>query len=325
MAENTNISWATHTWNPWVGCDKVSPACDHCYAEAWAKRAGSPELWAGDRRRTKTWGDPPRYNKAALASGRRDSIFACSLADWFDNHPDVAPIRADAWIVVRANQAVDWYLVTKRIPNVLKMLPPDCSKENYRHVVIIITVVNQEEADRDIPRLVALKSKFPWLRVGLSIEPMLGPIDLEYPKTLWPDGPPMCCDGRECGCMGRPIEPPLIWKLDWVIVGGESGGHARPISPAWVRSVRDVCAGADVPFHFKQWGEFAPGEIAGDFLKPTRGYTGKSYWDGRWNDVYSAPEGHVDDEPEVYRIGVTKAGRTLDGCIHDDGPPLVAA
>jgi protein gp37 len=269
MAANTNISWATHTWNPWVGCEKVGPACDHCYAEAWAKRAGTPGLWSGDRRRTKTWGDPVRWNRDTIrgASLDRPSIFACSLADWFDNHPDVAPIRADAWKVVRACQAVDWYLVTKRIPNVLKMLPPDWSREAFGHVVIIITVVTQEEADRDVPRLMWLKSQYPWMRVGLSMEPLLGPVDL----AAWTTAP-----------------VPFV-MLDWVIVGGESGGAARPMNPAWARAIRDQCQAAGVPFHFKQQGEFA-----------------------------FAP-----DSQEPVRLGVAKAGRMLDGQTYDAGPRTV--
>lgn len=306
MGANTNISWATHTWNPWVGCDKVSPACDHCYAEAWAKRAGTPGLWAGDRRRTKTWGDPPRWNRDTIRgeSLDRPSIFACSLADWFDNHPAVAPIRADAWKVVRACQAVDWFLVTKRIPNVLKMLPPDWSQEHFGHVVIIITVVNQEEADRDVPRLLALKARFPWLRVGLSIEPMLGPVDLTRISRkgidwIYIDN---ALDGFVANKCGGHYGP----TLDWVIVGGESGKDARPMKPAWARQLRDQCAAADVPFHFKQFGEFH--------------FDGQAWADGRYGMAETPGV-----EPVGTRVGVKKAGRLLDGRTHDDGPRQVSA
>lgn len=278
MAANTNISWVTHTQNFWVGCSKVGPACDHCYAEAWAKRAGAPGLWNGERRRTKTWGDPVKWNKVALKTGTRPSVFSNSLADFFD--ADVpTQWRTDAWGVVESCRLLDWYLVTKRIPNVFKMLPNNWSQELYSHVVIIITVVTQAEWDRDGARLKALKLKYPWLRVGLSCEPLLEQINLGEDRD---------------------------W-LDWVIVGGESGSHARPICLEWVRLLRDQCITADIPFHFKQWGEWRS-ELGSGNYRPAPGM------------LHSFGNGYI-----ARRLGVKNTGRELDGVIHDAGPRLFAA
>jgi hypothetical protein len=108
--------------------------------------------------------------------------------------------------------------------------------------------------------------------------------------------------------------------VDWVICGGESGPKARPMHPDWARSLRDQCAAAGVPFFFKQNGEFAPGEIAGDHLDPEKPAKGFSLSDGRWVEDWSYPDGHADDEPDVYRIGKKRAGRWLDGVTHDGMP-----
>lgn len=291
--ENTKISWCLHTMNFWVGCEEVSPACDDCYAKRWAGRAGKPELWQGVRYRTKTWNDPLKFNRLALAAGERHSVFANSLSDFFDNHPDVGPWRADAWKVIADCSALDWYLVTKRIPNVAKMLPPDFTKERFGHVVIIITVVTQAEADRDIPRLVALKQRYPWLLIGLSMEPLLGAVDLRKYLFVGAEG------GIDFSYTPRGY-------LDWVIVGGESGGQARPLKVSWVRSLRDQCLAAGVPFHFKQWGEF--------------------HHDGQqWPSGMYGMRETPGVEPEATRVGVKKSGRRLDGRTHDDGPRKVAA
>ena len=247
MAEATEISWCDSTLNFWVGCTEVGPACDHCYARQWAKRAGQEQLWMGERRKTKTWGDARKWHKNALAfyaeHGRRRRVFSNSLADFFDNEIPV-DWRNDAWRAIAEASTLEWYLVTKRIPNVLKMLPGAWwTPQSFGHIVIIATVVTQEEWDRDGPRLKALKDHYPWLRVGLSIEPMLTSIDLG--------------DGIE-------------W-LDWVICGGESGGYARAMDPNWALALLRACKRAGVPFHFKQVGSNHtgwPGTIAGTGAYP---------------------------------------------------------
>lgn len=228
MAEESAISWTDSTWNGWVGCEKIGPACDHCYAELWAKRAGRAGLWEGKREMTKTWHDPLRWERQHpeffASHGRRRRVFAFSLADFLDNAvPKEWSI--EAWGVVMNCPHLEWYIVSKRIPNLEKMLPPFWDAEHFGHIVLIATVINQTEYDRDSVRLKALKAKYPWLRVGLSCEPLLGPINLGICR----------------------------W-LDWVIVGGESGAHARYFSMAWAINMAHDCHLSDVPFHFKQVG-----------------------------------------------------------------------
>ena len=123
MSDHTNIEWADHTFNPWVGCTKVGPPCDHCYAESWAKRAGRPELWKGERRRTTAtnWHQLPKWNRAAAADGVRRRVFP-SLCDPFDNQVP-ARWRHDFWHVIEQTPNLDWLLLTKRPGNIAKMLP----------------------------------------------------------------------------------------------------------------------------------------------------------------------------------------------------------
>ncbi len=229
MAENSKIEWTEHTWNPWVGCTKVSAACDHCYAETWAKRTGQETLWAGDRRRTSeaNWRQPLRWNKRAKAEGVHPRVFVASLADVFDNQvPD--HWRADMWTMIDSTRELTWLLLTKRPQNILKRLPPTWG-EGWPHVWLG-TTAEDERAYRNRWHFLAA---VPATRRFLSYEPALGPIgDL----ALGADNSP-----------------------DWVIAGGESGPRARPPEPAWFREARDQCANMGVPFLFKQWGEWAHG------------------------------------------------------------------
>ena len=240
MAENTKIEWADHTFNPWTGCTKVSPACDHCYAEGWAKRSGHVKWGSGQpRRRTSdaNWRMPLKWNREAERTGVRPRVFCASLADVFDNEVDPA-WRNDLFDLIDATRNLDWLLLTKRIGNAARMLPSNTSHtdadgfaELYPHVWLGATVVNQEEADRDIPKLLAV----PAAKRFLSIEPMLGAMEISF-------GMPW----QKTGLLGR--------TLDWVIVGSESGPGARrdPNMVSWVASLRDQCVNAGVAFLWKQ-------------------------------------------------------------------------
>ena len=200
MAENSAIEWCHHTFNSWTGCTKVSPACDHCYAESWAKRSGHVE-WGphGSRRRTKTWGDPVKWNRQAEAEGVRRRVFCASLADVFDNHRSIEPAwRADLWALIMSTPHLDWLLLTKRPQNIARYLPNDSKAPWYRpwnfkwpleNVWLGTTVENQEEADRRIPHLLSVPAKLHFL----SCEPLLGPVDL----TPWLPGSFECAE--ECG------------------------------------------------------------------------------------------------------------------------------
>jgi protein gp37 len=332
MAENSKIEWTDHTFNPWIGCTKVSPGCDNCYAKANFDDRKHRAKWGPGqpRSRTKTWGDPVKWNarhaEFFAQHGRRQRVFCASLADVFDNEVPAAWRQELVSLIVRTPN-LDWLLLTKRIGNARRMLS-DASmhdgllltaNDEYKappNLWLGATIVNQEEADRDIPKLLSTPAAVRFL----SVEPMLGPIDLFWPETLWPDGPRMCCGGHECGCMGQPIDPWLLYGINWVIVGGESGSGARPMHPDWARDLRDQCKAAGVPFLFKQWGEWTPGEN----VERQRGTVDTAFlWDDEWqiHPLNLATDGgHIDDQPDLYRVGKKAAGRLLDGVTHDGYP-----
>lgn len=240
MAENSAIEWTDSTVNFWWGCTKVGPGCDHCYAETWAKRTGA-SIWGQGvaRRKIKSavkllyklhngaswWAADHHIGKIAATPRRR--VFIQSMSDLFDKEVP-AEWFDEAWSTIIACDRLAVQIVTKRISFVDKRLG---GKAWPSHAGLMISIVNQEEADRDIPRLIDLKIKrgIPW--IGLSMEPLLGAVVLR---------------------------PEWLADLDWVIVGGESGAQARPMHPDWARYLRDQCAAAGVAFLFKQWGEFAP-------------------------------------------------------------------
>lgn len=224
MAEQTAISWADATFNPWIGCTRVSPACDFCYAARDNERRKWVPGWGTGvpRRRTKTWGDPVKWNKQAAISGYRPRVFCASLADVFDNEVDQS-WRVDLWALLRATPNLRWMLLTKRIGNAAKMLPSDWP---FPHVGLMSTLENQEVWDRDYPKL----ARTPAAWHGVSAEPLLGPINIGDAKP------------------------------DWIITGGESGPKHRSTDPNWIRAIRDACAANGIAFHHKQWGGNRPKE-----------------------------------------------------------------
>lgn len=356
MPTQSNIEWTDATYNHWLGCTKVSPACAHCYAESWAKRSGLVAWGAGeDRRRTQTPQERAiRRLDAAAARGRfvechvcgrrevrkwdptippgglaycsnpdclslpesesdpvRPRVFSASLSDWLD---DEVPLE---WLwklidLIRTTPHLDWLLLTKRPENfrtrleaLLEMIPrtgltvddaynltriqlmlhgwdsssyiaPEIGTQNYW---IGTTVEDQKHAELRIPHLLSIPARIRFL----SCEPLLGPLNL----------------AQAVGCVGRcSHENCTPLEIHWVIAGGESGGQARPSHPAWFRSLRDQCAAHDIPFLFKQWGEWVSvSEVEGP---------------GR---IHTFP-----DDSCVRRVGKKKAGRTLDGRIHHAFP-----
>lgn len=258
MAENSNIEWTHHTYNPWIGCQKVGPGCDHCYAETWDARFNGAR-WGADAERQRTSqanrNKPIIWNRKAMNAGERHRVFCASLADVFDNHASILPEwRADLWAMIRQTSHLDWMLLTKRPGNIAKMLPADWG-DGYPNVWLGCTVVNQTEADRDIPKLLAVPAKVRFL----SMEPLLGPVSLRW-LAAWPENTPATAMSPS----GATSDLDGLRRLDLVIVGGESGPHARPMHPDWARSLRDQCVAAGVAFHFKQWGEWdADGERVG--------------------------------------------------------------
>ncbi len=313
MAENTAIEWTDHTFNPWEGCQKVGPGCDHCYAETRNARyapkgvEGAPNWGPGaPRRRTSTsnWNKPLRWQREAAAfyaqHGRRQRVFCASLADVFDNAVDPA-WRADLFELIKATPDLDWLLLTKRIGNVANMLPvPFDFAAHYPNVWLGATIVNQAEADRDIPKLLATSAAVRFL----SMEPLLGPVDLSELQ------------------LGLPVNAWLTWLdgLDWVIVGGESGPGARPMHPDWARSIRDQCAATGVAFLFKQWGDHSL-DYDRDRDDPDWQRCGEqTRRPGRWLNFNGGHGFHGNRVHYAARVGKKAAGRLLDSVQHDGYP-----
>jgi protein gp37 len=247
--ENTKIEWATHTFNPWIGCTKVSPGCLNCYAETlMAVRYGKVE-WGKGKPRVRTapdnWRKPRQWNKAAAGAAERPRVFCASLADWLDEE---VPIQwlADLLGLIRDTPNLDWLLLTKRPENFADRLNLARKKNGTYplaweewlcewldgiappNVWVGTSVEDQARSDRRIPELLQIPATVRFL----SCEPLLEDVDL--------------CFGFEAELDAR--------RIDWVICGGESGRGARLMHEDWALSLRDQCTAAGVPFHFKQWG-----------------------------------------------------------------------
>ena len=297
MAENSGIEWTDHTFNPWMGCTKVSPACKNCYAERDFDHRYKKVNWgpSGERRMTTdaNWNKPIKWNREATAS--RPRVFCASLADVFEdwqgpildhnatqlfthdngNIVRLADANVDApyhreatmddlrkrlWALIDATPNLDWLLLTKRPENFDRMWDR-ASREN---VLLGTSIENQEWADKRLSYLHNAKRYGFVSKTFVSAEPLVGGVILQGNAN-----------GKTYNHLGD-------GGLDWVITGGESGPAARPCEPDWFRSLRDQCEATGTPFHFKQWGEF--------------------------------------DEHQN-RVGKKNAGRLLDGKTHD-GVPL---
>ncbi|WP_213761750.1 phage Gp37/Gp68 family protein [Caballeronia sp. dw_19] len=331
MSENSKIEWTDHTFNPWEGCQRVGPGCDHCYAEARNSRFGggtAPNWGPGaPRRRTSpaNWRKPIAWNTAHTeffgTHGRRQRVFCASIADVFDNAVDPA-WRVDLVELIAETPNLDWLILTKRIGNASAMWPA----EPMPNVWLGATIINQEEADRDIPKLLDTPAAVRFL----SMEPLLGPVDLNVIDIgghgeIYPLSGTQECEDDDGNSM------PDLPAIDWVIVGGESGTDARPMHPSWVRSLRDQCADAGVPFLFKQWGEWTDedwGERAGlrdtagvlpsgEFALMSQGYL-PPFDDGE--RLAAAGNVRLDGRTLMVRVGKRAAGRELDGATHDGFP-----
>lgn len=357
MAENSSIEWTDHTFNPWIGCTKVGPGCDNCYAKTLMDDRMHMAEWGpkGERVRTsvKNWNDPVRWNAQHDAffaeHGRRQRVFCASLADVFDNSVPEG-WRLELFNLIRCTPNLDWLLLTKRVGNVrhqiglalyvaqqqmsrmqseqglVNWLGAWADGEPPNNVWLGATIVNQEEANRDIPKLLATPARVRFL----SMEPLLGRVNLRHlnldreyeeldalkPET-WEAEVERWRDTAEdweadfLDWFGRPVADvagPMHARVDWVIVGGESGPGARPMHPDWARSLRDQCEAAGVPFLFKQWGEWAPTEPF-DHAGAQR-----LHIDGSFDGPFSSKDVFV------RKVGKKAAGRLLDGRTHDGSP-----
>lgn len=364
MAENTAISWTDHTFNPWIGCTKVGPGCDNCYAKADFEDRKRRVIWGAGQARSRTapanWKKPLQWNKdpfyecrscgwrgaekqslpcdcgrdyphrrcpncntTETLSPARRRVFCASLADVFDNEVPYE-WRLDLFALIVATPNLDWLLLTKRIGNVGSMVEPIMWK-HLPNVWLGATIVNQEEADRDIPKLLATPARVRFL----SMEPLLGPVDL----TVLPSGKRWEIDAlngewaveHDGGVDGESWTERIDGgpKLDWVIVGGESGPKARPSHPDWFRSLRDQCAAAGVPFLFKQWGAWVPHfDRDKDDLDWRADYTLTERQPEQCR-ILNAAGGYGFSGERVHmmkRVGKKAAGRLLDGVEHNGFP-----
>ncbi|HYG91185.1 MAG TPA: DUF5131 family protein [Azospirillum sp.] len=235
MSDTTKIAWVRNsdgtpgaTFNPWIGCIRVSAGCAGCYAEKFVRRMDAKVRveWGKGKPRRRTandnWKKPRRWNREAEAKGIRIRVFTASLADVFDAEVP-AEWRADLWQLIRETPNLDWIIVTHRPENIRDMLPEDWG-DGWPNVWLVVTVENQKAADHRIPILLTIPAKVR----GLSLEPLLGSVDLV----------------------------PWLQGLDWVLIGGESGSAeaARPMDIQWVGNLLDACDEAGVPAFVKQLG-----------------------------------------------------------------------
>lgn len=279
MGERTNIQWCDTSWSPWEGCTKISPGCDHCYAESMNHWLRAGENWGpGAPRRLYSdahWRKPIMWNSqgffACQSCGWRGNVRAAnphmgagagcpacggellmarrsvfpSVCDPFDNEAPESE-RERFWDLIEATPNIDYLLLTKRIGNAKGMLRQQWLEPGQwpKHVRIGATIVNQEEAVRDITKLIELDCPN-----FLSLEPLLSAVDLTvewFAVKL----------GGKYPFKGIPHEHRtlLIDLVDWVIVGGESGKQAREFQIEWARDIVRQCKNAGKPVLVKQLG-----------------------------------------------------------------------
>lgn len=270
MGENSGISWCDNTFNPWLGCLKVSPGCNACYAESFVTGRMKLPVWGPskttERKRTSAanWKKPLAWNRAAAKAGKCTRVFCASLADVFEDHPQVAPWRVELFALIEATPHLDWQLLTKRPENLQRFLPQAWLEEPLPHVWLGTTVEDQKRANERIPHLLATPASVRFL----SCEPLLEAVDLNPPRCQYcRDGgevvegdPPWCvrCDseavfGHWLDACASPKQP----GINWVIVGGESGPGARPFNVEWAEFLLADCELAKVPCFIKQMGSAA--------------------------------------------------------------------
>lgn len=229
MAKNSAIGWTDHTFNPWHGCQKVDEECLNCYAESFSKRVGrdiwgppahTSRLFFGDEH----WAEPITWDAEAAEAGERRRVFCASMADVFEDHPDVEWPRMRLLLLVEATRHLDWLLLTKRPENVMSvvrtMVPDAWCRAWPAHVWVGTSVGSQQSTEKRIPPLLAVPAPIRFL----SCEPLIGPIDLS----------------------------PWLARIAWVILGGETGPRHRPMDLAWLEGIVEQCRAAGVPVFVKQ-------------------------------------------------------------------------
>lgn len=220
MGKETKIAWTDHTFNPWMGCEKVSEGCRNCYAATFTKNRMGLQLWgkAAPRQVTTTpWRNVRQWNKQAEADGVIRRVFCASLCDVFEDHPIAEQTRPAVWDIIRESQSLDFQLLTKRPQRIADCLPDDWG-DGWDNVWLGTSIEDMRVAKRaDYLRQVPARVRF------ISYEPALGSLnDLD------------------------------LAGLHWIIYGGESGPGYRPEDKQWARDMRDRCRDAGVAFYHKQ-------------------------------------------------------------------------
>ncbi|MCL4759733.1 MAG: DUF5131 family protein [Rhodocyclaceae bacterium] len=318
MGDNTGIEWTDATWNPVTGCSKVSAGCKHCYAERdWARLSANRQTRYFGRAFTDV-----RCHADVLALPLRwrrpRRIFVTSMSDLF--HPDVPDEFIDAVFAVMALAPHHTFQVLTKRPermrDYLRCGGGSCIRIGIRQAIeamgypdlgavgkalpniwLGVSIDDQATAEERIPLLLDTPAAVRWI----SAEPLLGPVRLDQIMRASQYDDWTYCDNALDGFRATKCGGTYGPHLDWVVVGGESGPKARPMHPAWVRSLRDQCQAAGVPFLFKQWGEWLP-----------------ALQDG--NPEHAPMEINASDWP--LRVGKKSAGRQLDGVKHDGYPAI---
>lgn len=230
----TNISWTDYSFNPWIGCAKVSEGCAHCYAEEFTARRLECGLWGLDSKRRQrpesAWREPIAWNRKAEVQGVQRKVFCASLADVFEDRPDLLEPRWRLWETIRATPNLQWQLLTERPENIARLLPADwaLNLNGYPNVWLGVSAENQARWNQRVPVLCQTPATVHFV----SYEPALGPVD---PASTYPLLP------------------------EWVICGGESGLQRREFDRDWARQMRDQCRSLDIAFWYKQGSHRLPG------------------------------------------------------------------
>lgn len=331
----TRIEWTEYSWNPVTGCTPISEGCQNCYARRMANRLRGRCGYPAD--------DPflvtlhPERLEEPLKWRNPRRVFVCSMGDLFHENVPFEYI-AKVWQTMNNAEQHTFLVLTKRPKRMKEFLsrlgwythdretnPAEAvldegGKYTLPNVWLGVTAENQQRADERIPILLQIPAAVRFV----SVEPMLGQVDL----SKWLGGTWYC---ETCECIVDPEFVPFseihypcenyldfIPGIDWVICGGESGHGARPMHPEWVRSLKDQCQEAGVPFFFKQWGEWFPRdqwEWNPELILPDDEY---AFRDGSGTHVFES----IDGLCPVHRVGKKAAGRILDGQIWDEMPEI---
>lgn len=257
MGKTTEIAWCDSTFNPWLGCSRISPGCQHCYAETLMDTRWGRVQWGPTGTRSVTgaayWKKPRAWNTEVKRTGVRRKVFCGSLCDWLEDRHDTNAWRISLLELIELTPNLDWLMLTKRPENAVRLIQQAAGRsvesffDRNPHVWFGVSVEDQRRADERIPHLLSIPASVRFL----SMEPLLGPVDLSgrTVNSVWIDQ-----EFAKADHLLSEIVDDEGWPIHWVILGGESGPGARPMDPDWARSIRDQCKAAGVPFFMKQMG-----------------------------------------------------------------------